>query len=96
MSWSATQQREHRAKLKAQGICTVCHTNKAKTNRTVCEDCVTRQNKRRDLKREDLTLCHNCQNKLDEFLVGVGERFCGYCKERRTINRRRYYIKHGR
>lgn len=95
MAFTVAQHKEYRAKMKAEGICVVCHKRKA-DGKSVCAVCSKRQTKRKDMYRADMTRCYDCQGKLDEFLVAIGERYCGCCRERRQVNRYRYYQKYRR
>jgi len=95
MAFTAEQQRLNRVKLKARGICTVCHKNET-NGKSVCPKCVKRHNKRKKEQRETGLVCHDCCSKLDEFSVAAGVHYCGYCGEKRRINRRRHYVATGR
>ena len=89
MPFTAEQQRERRVKLKANGICIMCHSNNAVKGKALCQECAKKTREYRNEKRKDVTLCLNCQNKLDEFAILRGGRYCGYCSERRKLNRYR-------
>jgi len=89
MAFTPKQHREHRIKLKAMGICTLCHKEKTERGKSVCAKCIKRVNEKRDEYRKDRTRCRDCLNKLDEYVIAQGRVFCQYCAEHRAITQRR-------
>lgn len=68
-------EKEYRAKLKAAGVCTVCHQRTAAPHRTTCEICTEKYNVWRDQRRANWTPadwekhradCRNRMNRLHQ------------------------------
>jgi len=85
MAFTSQQMSDHRAKLRAKGICTRCHKRKVIKGLFLCLECRKQLKDRRDKVRAEGGRCNTCENLLDEFSVMQGHTYCPYCLERRRI-----------
>lgn len=60
MGFTKEQHRAYRQKMKAQGICTVCHKRPADYSPSICTECRERQRKYRADKVRDGVICKFC------------------------------------
>ena len=70
MAFTKEQLAEHRRKLRAKGICTRCHKNKAGDGRRICKDCSSELYGNK-MKRVAEGRCRECGVPLDDLRVQI-------------------------
>jgi len=95
MPFTAKENREYRAQLKAEGKCPLCREPLSNDSATIrCAECNKRTALAKRERRKDKSKCMTCENPLDEFTIEIGSVLCPNCKESLKVRgRRSYYAK---
>lgn len=91
MAFTPEQHKAYRMRLRADSICIRCRRVPAMAGKALCRKCRESSNEHRRKKREDKTICYDCNKPMNEFELAIGVIRCTACaqknSERKVLNR---------